>query len=572
MKKLLFFLTLLLGTFANAQLCPPEKLYPTDASCSSNVTDNGVYADYMKKDTIYHILTGNWLPVNNGCPNPPVNYPCYNGESMINDWGIYANYVADDSIKAALSRFVAGGGLYSIPSHSVVANTTGSSGVPASYMPYSSYFSTNNLVSRNTNGNIITNNFIPALVKTNVHPTLTLTASSPYNEVLTNTSISAVNLPDARTLHPGHRFEINNNASSVMQVNDNTSGFLFTMPLGTDVLVTLTDSTTQVGTWDYHWSLPKWADFVPQDSNVILYGTPYYSSASQPTLTSVAPGPTGYVWASAGTNTPSHWVSPTSGPTGPTGATGPTGTGVPVGSTYSVQYNSGSSTFGGVRGTQDQVYYSNGSSSAPSAGASWVPEIKTWNLTDYGVIYGTSTANKVVNYSAISTVLRLIGHNGLCNYVFAKGLVIADTNKLYVVNNGADSVEWVLPGDTARNGPLTTVVFIGQAQPNQFFNGQNVTNASAIYCPHSYHGAHTGIFGVNTIGANFSRNTTEFDNIDIITSTNTVDGFEWELGGPLCLRYCNFHTDTLNGNNTVQTNTSHKCVAVRWPSCNNYAA
>ena len=109
MKQLLVILCLIASVSAFSQGCPPNKNFPTGPNCSSTVTDNGIYADYMQKDTIYHMLTDKWLPVyvsgGDSCPNPPLHYPCYNGKSMITDWGIYANYVADDSIKAAFKRY-----------------------------------------------------------------------------------------------------------------------------------------------------------------------------------------------------------------------------------------------------------------------------------------------------------------------------------------------------------------------------------------------------------------------------------------------------------------------------------
>lgn len=105
--------------------------------------------------------------------------------------------------------------------------------------------------------NSTSNNFISAGFTTVSSGTLiTLTSASPKVQRITGSSTQTIQLPAANTLSLSWAFEINNNSSGVVTVNDGAAGFLFTIPGGGYAVVFCIASFTVAGAWDWHFEVP----------------------------------------------------------------------------------------------------------------------------------------------------------------------------------------------------------------------------------------------------------------------------------------------------------------------------
>ena len=105
--------------------------------------------------------------------------------------------------------------------------------------------------------NSTSNNFISAGFTTVSSGTLiTLTSASPRVQRITGSSTQTIQLPAANTLSLSWTFEINNNSSGAVTVNDGAAGFLFTVPGGGYAVVFCIASFTVAGAWDWHFEVP----------------------------------------------------------------------------------------------------------------------------------------------------------------------------------------------------------------------------------------------------------------------------------------------------------------------------
>jgi hypothetical protein len=116
-------------------------------------------------------------------------------------------------------------------------------------------------VYQDVNGNVLANNFIPAVTTTSSSSTpINLTVSSPQYQIVNGTTTSQVfNLPDATTLTVGDTFYFNNNITySSVQINahDGTTSILALQAGGAAHVILLTNGTSN-GTWDVHSYIPS---------------------------------------------------------------------------------------------------------------------------------------------------------------------------------------------------------------------------------------------------------------------------------------------------------------------------
>ena len=151
--------------------------------------------------------------------------------------------------------------------------------------------SSSDVVSRDANGNSWINNLTEDLTSNTASGTITLTAASGKYQLFSGGSGTAtIVLPDATTLNDGWLVEINNNASGILTIQDNSLATLLTMPAGSYVRILLLTNSIAAGTWDYHWSMPKSARY--STTGLAVIGTVFGTSITATTggLTATAGG------------------------------------------------------------------------------------------------------------------------------------------------------------------------------------------------------------------------------------------------------------------------------------------
>jgi hypothetical protein len=127
--------------------------------------------------------------------------------------------------------------------------TDGSSNLVS--LPYAYVASSNALVLRDANGNSISNNTI-------VGTTTTASTGSPTQMTVGSAGIQLITggspifyLPDSTTLVQGWNFSfINNGSGSVVIKHWSNGTTVYTMPPGSNILLTNTSNASQAGTWD----------------------------------------------------------------------------------------------------------------------------------------------------------------------------------------------------------------------------------------------------------------------------------------------------------------------------------
>jgi len=193
------------------------------------------------------------------------------------------------------------------------------------------------VVLRDANANTSANDFYEGF--TNVAAagtTITLTAASTPNFVITGSGGQTYKLPDATTIPTGAIYTFNNNQTSgAISVQNNSGTLVVSVPSGGFVEIILLTNSVAAGTWDYHFQAPSnvsWStntfSYAGSITNATwngvsigaIYGgtgqTSYttgdtlYASASN-TLSKLAIGSTGQVLTVAG-GVPT-WSSPASG-------------------------------------------------------------------------------------------------------------------------------------------------------------------------------------------------------------------------------------------------------------------
>jgi len=115
------------------------------------------------------------------------------------------------------------------------------------------------IVVKDSNGNISTNCLFEGFTNQAASgTTITLTASSVQNWVITGSGGQTIQLPDATTLPNGALFTFNNNQSSGTIVVKNNSGTtICTTQSGAFIQVSLLTNFNAAGTWDYHNVAPS---------------------------------------------------------------------------------------------------------------------------------------------------------------------------------------------------------------------------------------------------------------------------------------------------------------------------
>ena len=117
----------------------------------------------------------------------------------------------------------------------------------------------NSVVLRDSNSNVFANNFFKNFLNQAASgTTITLTASSSPDMVITGSGGQVIKLPDATTLPNGNIFTFNNNQSSgTITVQNNSGTTIATLQSGSFIDVVLLSNATSTGTWDYHNVAPS---------------------------------------------------------------------------------------------------------------------------------------------------------------------------------------------------------------------------------------------------------------------------------------------------------------------------
>jgi hypothetical protein len=195
----------------------------------------------------------------------------------------------------------------------------------------------NSVVLRDTNANITVNCLFEGY--TNIAAsgtTITLTAASSQNYVITGSGGQTIKLPNATTLPSGALFTFNNNQSSgAITVVNNSSTTVATIQSGGFVTIVLLDNSTAAGSWDRHdqgpanvsWSTntfdyPGSITSATWNGNTIAINRGGTNGTATPTAGAIAygsgtayaftaAGSSGQVLTSAGAGTPT-WSTPIS--------------------------------------------------------------------------------------------------------------------------------------------------------------------------------------------------------------------------------------------------------------------
>ena len=117
----------------------------------------------------------------------------------------------------------------------------------------------NSVVLRDSNSNVFGNNFFKNFLSQAASgTTITLTASSSPDMVITGSGGQVIKLPDATTLPNGNIFTFNNNQSSgTITVQNNSGTTIATLQSGAFIDVVLLSNATSAGSWDYHNVAPS---------------------------------------------------------------------------------------------------------------------------------------------------------------------------------------------------------------------------------------------------------------------------------------------------------------------------
>jgi hypothetical protein len=194
----------------------------------------------------------------------------------------------------------------------------------------------NSVVLRDANANITVNCLFEGY--TNIAAsgtTITLTAASSQNYVITGSGGQTIKLPNATTLPAGALFTFNNNQSSgAITVVNNSSTTVATIQSGGFVTIVLFDNSTAAGSWDRHdqgpanvsWSTntfdyPGSITSATWNGNTIAINRGGTNGTATPTAGAIAygsgtayaftaAGTSGQVLTSAGAGTP-VWSAPT---------------------------------------------------------------------------------------------------------------------------------------------------------------------------------------------------------------------------------------------------------------------
>lgn len=124
----------------------------------------------------------------------------------------------------------------------------------------------NKLVSRDGNANFAANSVDQAVTVSASGSTFNFFANTAAVRIITGSSASSINLPDATTLNSGRAWRVVNLSTGTATVRDAGSNVVVAIPGNTERTITLTDNSTANGVW--YTSIST----VPSNLNGIVFG------------------------------------------------------------------------------------------------------------------------------------------------------------------------------------------------------------------------------------------------------------------------------------------------------------
>jgi len=423
----------------------------------------------------------------------------------------------------------------------------------------------NSVVLRDANVNISANDFYEGF--TNVAAagtTITLTAASTPNFVITGSGGQTYKLPDATTIPTGAIYTFNNNQTSGAISVQNSSGTLVvSVPSGGFVEIILLTNSVAAGTWDYHFQAPS---NVSWSTNTLSYagsitnatwngvsigaiyggtgqtsyttGDTLYASASN-TLSKLAIGSTGQVLTVSG-GVPT-WANTSSATTitddtttnatryiNFTSATSGSLTNIGTSSTK-LQYNpsTGTITAPSITTTSDATIHgltvglgTNGVSGNTALGVSAL------NASNSGTGYNTAVGNQALLYNTSGSLNAALGASAL----------FANTTGASNTALGTSSVQ------SNTTGSFNTAVGNQALQANTTASNNTAVGYQAAYANT------TGQYVTSMGWKSLLSNTTGGNNVglgDATLAANTTGGYNTAVG-----------SNALNGNTTASNNTA----------------
>lgn len=124
------------------------------------------------------------------------------------------------------------------------------------------------VVLRDTNQNVVFNNFIAGFAATTASAgTTVLTVASARNQILVGSTTHTFQMPDATTLQLGQSFLFVNNSSGVLTITNNASATIDTIPSGGVAQLGATNIGTSAGTFGIYSFLPGTYNFNDSTAN-----------------------------------------------------------------------------------------------------------------------------------------------------------------------------------------------------------------------------------------------------------------------------------------------------------------
>lgn len=140
-----------------------------------------------------------------------------------------------------------------------------------STVPYTASPNGATIVFRDINGNAAAVNFVSTTttVQSSGTANLALSAGSARQLKIIGSNSMIITLPDASTLYSGQTYEVNNNSTGVMTVNNNGGSLVTSVISGAYVKIFCVDNSTVNGIWDNHALSPANAIWGSSRLNIV---------------------------------------------------------------------------------------------------------------------------------------------------------------------------------------------------------------------------------------------------------------------------------------------------------------
>jgi len=443
----------------------------------------------------------------------------------------------------------------------------------------------NSVVLRDANGNITTNCLFEGFSSQAASgTTITLTASSAQNLLITGSGGQTIKLPNATTLPNGALFTFNNNQSSgAITVVNNSSTTIATINAGGYVTVVLLDNSIAAGSWDRHDSTPS---NVSWSTNTLDFPGSITSATWNGTAVAINRGGTGQSTASAAFNalsplttagdtlyggtsgagtrlaigTAGQVLTVNSGATAPQWSTPTTGTVTSVSGTGSVNgitltgtvTSSGSLTLGGTLGSIANSQLTNSAITINGTSTSLGGSISVGTVTSVAALTLGTTGTDLSSSVATGTTTPVITLNVPTASASNRGALSAADWTTFN-NKGSGTVTSITAGTGLSGGTITgsgtiaidstvTTLTGTQTLTNKTLTNPTITNyTETLYSP--------------SAGSTFTVALTDGTVQKLTTNANTTVTLPSSVSGKsfiIIIAYGGSHSITWAGGSTIK--------------------